>query len=317
MIVDPSQLRAGQRLEVEWPCHAEGVGAAGEVEKQWLRAEVLEERSKGPRKQFLLRFVDDGGEAWNSLRQFRWRLLDADWLALSAPDAAEPSRSPLDAAGLAVEVPRGDVACRDNDLEEVLDTTGFVHSFELEPELLAFCDELHTQRELWGDKTRGDSAYGEPLHGGLVSVLVRREALPKRERELYNALHQRCIREVPAAWPDWLRKAAGKGANARPSQDLRLLQYKEGAKFKRHVDSGWPCQALIYLNEDFGGGHTEFPNLPARIKPRRGKVLLWRSICVGHRPAVPGSLEDHPALHVANPVYGGTKRVVSVHLVVA
>ena len=92
---------------------------------------------------------------------------------------------------------------------------------------------------------------------------------------------------------------------------------KHEANFKAHVDSGWACQALIYLNEDFQGGYTEFPNLKARYRPRRGRVLLWRSLCVGFKPAVPGTLDDHPARHVACEVFNGVKRVVSLHLVLA
>lgn len=219
---------------------------------------------------------EDGGESWSSLRQMAWRRVE----------------------------------------EEHHDEAGFVHLFTLEDELLSFCDELHEKREAYGDKSRGDAAYGEPLQGGLVSVVIRRDALPAPQRDLYLRLHQCCIDEVSKAWPGWTSRVGGRHARVRPSQDLRLLQYSEGAKFKAHVDSGWACQALVYLNEDFLGGYTQFPNLGAKYRPRRGRVLLWRSLFVGHRGAAPGSLDDHPASHVAGAVYGGTKRVVSVHLVV-
>merc|ERR1712107_434085 len=97
---------------------------------------------------------------------------------------------------------------------EAPDTSGFLHVFTLGDEFIRFCDWLHEEREKYGDKTRGDAAYGEPLHGGLISVVVRREALPTPERELYNKLHHRCIEEVPLAWPGWLRRAGGKDARA-------------------------------------------------------------------------------------------------------
>ncbi|CAK9001306.1 unnamed protein product [Durusdinium trenchii] len=282
----------GDWIEVRWPCQSDSADASSasidpESADAWLWFKAL--IVQGGRK-FLLRF-EDGGEAWNSLRKLQWRSLKA-----SSPALREREESPD---------------------ETVMDQTGFVHSFEIEEEFLRFCDSLHMRREELGDKSRGDAAYGEALSGGLVSVLIRREALPEGERDVYNRLHQRCIQEVPLAWPGWIQRAAGKSGRARPSQDLRVLQYFEKANFKAHVDSGWACQALIYLNEDFQGGYTEFPNLGARYRPRRGRVLLWRSICVGFKAAVPGSLEDHPARHVACEVFGGVKRVVSLHLVLA
>lgn len=200
---------------------------------------------------------------------------------------------------------------------ELLDLSGFVHCFELEEEYLTWCDSLHGRREQLGDKTRGDCAYGEALSGALVSVLIRRDALPEAEREIYNRLHQRCIQELPKAWPGWIQHAAGRAGRARPPQDLRVLQYFEHASFKAHVDSSWPCQALIYLNDDFQGGHTDFPNLNASYRPRRGRVLLWRSVCVGFKSPQAGSLEAHPARHVAREVSQGVKRVVSLNFVLA
>lgn len=285
--------KTGDRVEVEWPCEGAEHDGCHEVRSIWFLATVAAVRD-GRKPRYLLRF-DDGQETWNSLSELSWRRVES------------VSRS------------IGSLAYMNSTVNsnETHDGTGFVHMFSLEQELLHFCDELHERREVFGDKTRGDAAYGEPLHGGLVSVVVRRDALPPREREFYHNLHQRCIEQVPQAWPAWLRRAAGKEARARPSQDLRLLQYSEGANFKSHVDSGWACQALIYLNEDFQGGCTEFPNLGARYRPQRGRVLMWRSLCVGHKPADPGSLDDHPALHVAGQVFGGTKRVVSLHLVLA
>ncbi|CAE6935985.1 unnamed protein product, partial [Symbiodinium natans] len=168
------------------------------------------------RSKYLLRFAD-GEEAWNSLRKIPWR---------SAPLA--PDEAPVPA-----------VPCAPSEHQ---DPTGFVHAFTIEEEFLAFCDALHAHRQEVGDKSRGDAEHGEPLCGGLISVLVRRDALPEQQKDMYNRLHQRCIEEVPRAWPGWIQKAAGKAGKARPSQDLRLLQYFEGAQFKAHVDSGWACQ---------------------------------------------------------------------------
>lgn len=58
------------------------------------------------------------------------------------------------------------------------------------------------------------------LRGGPVGVVA--------------GLHQRCIQEVSKAWPGWIQRAAGKSGRARPSQDLRLLQY-----FQKATTTDW------------------------------------------------------------------------------
>jgi len=288
-------------LDVQWPCQSVGPDS-GEIRPIWFRADVVDVQD-GHHPRFLLRF-EDGEECWNTLRKLTWRRRIAD--------AANVLHSQSGGVGAGAVVGFESVG----EEPEVPDATGFVHRFELDAELLEFCDWLFKSRDAYGDKTRGEATYGESVTGGLVSVLIRREALPPLERDLYNRLHKRCMEEVPLAWPDWLRKLGGRDARARPSQDLRLLQYTQGANLPEHVDSGWACQALVYLNDDFRGGHTAFPNIHATYRPRRGSVLMWRNICVCHKPSVPGSMADHPALHVARPVVDGTKRALSLHLVV-
>jgi len=296
---DPHSPKVGEKLYVEWPCEGDG----GQRREIWFTVVVQQIRERKSRFQYLLQF-EDGAEVWSSFKHVKWQHCSRaashesqDALLHSTHQDPKASASP--------------------DGAEDHDVSGFVHIFEISDALLHFCDDLHKRREELGDKTRGDAAYGEPLHGGLVSVVIRRDALPAGDREHYRQLHQRCIEEIPVAWPQWLRQAAGPRARARPSQDLRLLQYSEGANFRAHVDSGWACQALIYLNEDFCGGWTLFPNLEARYRPLRGRVLMWRSVCVGHKPATPGSHADHPALHVAGAVSDGVKKVVSLHFVLA
>ena len=131
-----------------------------EVSFLWFKALVTDLQEKEGRRKFLLRF-EDSEETWNSLRKLKWRA----------------SEKPKVAKGIK------DIEVAD---ETVADVTGFVHSFEMEEDFLLFCDSLHRRREELGDKTRGDCAYGEALSGGLISVLIRREALPEPEREVYN-----------------------------------------------------------------------------------------------------------------------------------
>ena len=69
-----------------------------------------------------------------------------------------------------------------------------------------------------------------------------------------GGLHQRCIQEVPKAWPGWIQKAAGKSGRARPSQDLRVLQYFEKAGKWKNMEEWWRMNKnkndiiLLYFN---------------------------------------------------------------------
>jgi prolyl 4-hydroxylase len=66
---------------------------------------------------------------------------------------------------------------------------------------------------------------------------------------------------------------------------------------------------LIYLNDDFEGGETEFPNLKTSYKPKRCAGLLFRSLEEG------GGHKCHPkALHAGVPVKSGQKYICNVWL---
>lgn len=66
------------------------------------------------------------------------------------------------------------------------------------------------------------------------------------------------------------------------------------------------CTALLYLNDDFEGGETEFPNLGLNIKPKKGRLLLWHN--VGEDAMVP----DTQSLHAGKPVTNGTKHALTI-----
>lgn len=82
----------------------------------------------------------------------------------------------------------------------------------------------------------------------------------------------------------------------RPNNLIMTGHYEEGEQFNLHTDTGlyynrntkeksrWTL--LIYLNEDYEGGHTQFYddswNLRETIKPEKGKALLF-DIDLWHR----------------------------------
>jgi prolyl 4-hydroxylase len=88
------------------------------------------------------------------------------------------------------------------------------------------------------------------------------------------------------------------GANPR----LRLYRYGPGERHGAHwdtvveLDDGVRSMLtlVVYLNDDFVGGETEFPELGKRIEPRRGRALLFQ----------------HRVLHEATAVTAGAKLVL-------
>lgn len=89
------------------------------------------------------------------------------------------------------------------------------------------------------------------------------------------------------------------------TEPLQVVKYKEGQEYKPHYDvcNPYDCEsynckkdiikickedeiekglryatALIYLNDDYGGGETIFPNIDIKIEPKKGKLLLFYSL---------------------------------------
>ena len=61
---------------------------------------------------------------------------------------------------------------------------------------------------------------------------------------------------------------------------------------------------LIYLNDDYKGGETDFPELHRRVKPARGKGVLFLN--------VDSSYGEHPlSRHAGLPVTSGTKYIAN------
>ena len=91
------------------------------------------------------------------------------------------------------------------------------------------------------------------------------------------------------------------GANER----LRVYRYAPGEKQSAHWDTEVEFEErtsrvtlVFYLNEDFEGGHTNFPELDQRVVPGTGDALIFQ----------------HRVLHVAEPVTSGVKYVLRTDL---
>jgi len=100
----------------------------------------------------------------------------------------------------------------------------------------------------------------------------------------------------------------------------QVVRYDPGDYFGPHFDAGrdvstsWLGQrkltVLLYLDDDFEGGATSFPEIDVEIAPAAGKATLFHNLqpLAGGADAVP-----HPlSLHAGMPVTRGVKHVVNV-----
>ena len=83
-------------------------------------------------------------------------------------------------------------------------------------------------------------------------------------------------------------------------EGYNVLKYSTGQEYKSHSDgsteSGRSISAIVYLNDDYEGGHVEFVNFGIKIKPKPGMLLLFPS--------------NYPYTHIAHPVTSGTKYAI-------
>jgi len=92
---------------------------------------------------------------------------------------------------------------------------------------------------------------------------------------------------------------------------MQLLKYEVHEKYDTHHDQNSPRSSVwgeriytvfVYLNDDFEGGQTHFPQLNITIKPQKGTVLLWPSMASNNTHT-----RDQRTEHQSLPVTKGTK----------
>ena len=140
-------------------------------------------------------------------------------------------------------------------------------------------------------------------HGGPeIDLAVRNNTrLMWDDADEASTLLARVAADVPRELSE--RKLAG--ANPR----LRLYRYGPGERHGAHWDTvvelaGGVSSLLtlvFYLNDDFEGGETDFPELSRRIVPRAGRALLFQ----------------HRILHEASEVRSGEKLVLRTDVLYA
>lgn len=123
-------------------------------------------------------------------------------------------------------------------------------------------------------------------------------AIPNLAEDLVVQAINRCI-------------AAATGTEAGWGEPLNILKYTPGQQYKPHHDgtgsdnvSVRALTALIWLNDQFEGGETDFPKINVRVRGSVGDMLVFRNI------RDDGS-SDERMIHAGLPVTEGVKWMAS------
>jgi prolyl 4-hydroxylase len=105
-------------------------------------------------------------------------------------------------------------------------------------------------------------------------------------------------------------------------EGTHIVKYEIGGEYKVHHDFFHPGEsyyekevtkrggqrtksALVYLNNEFTGGETEFPQLNIKVTPQAGKLVVWDNI------KSDGTL-DYTSIHAGLPVISGIKYIAVI-----
>ena len=100
-------------------------------------------------------------------------------------------------------------------------------------------------------------------------------------------------------------------------ESLQVVKYEPGGYYKAHYDAylkrnagfvGKPREwtFIIYLNDGYEGGETEFPNLGKKFKGQTGDALLFRSLNAENTMVHPNSF------HAGLPITNGIKKIANI-----
>ena len=112
--------------------------------------------------------------------------------------------------------------------------------------------------------------------------------------------------EDPAVTALNRRIAAATVTEYERGEALQVLRYSPGQEYRPHfdylegVENPRPLTALVYLNEDYEGGETEFVKTGLKVRGHRGDMLVFRN-------SANDDVRDPLAEHAGLPVTSGTK----------
>lgn len=101
-------------------------------------------------------------------------------------------------------------------------------------------------------------------------------------------------------------------------EELQLVKYDVSGYFNEHYDpdvsykndsSDRIYTLIIYLNDDYEGGETYFKNINLRIKPKKGKGVIFKSLTENNELLT-------NSLHTGTPITKGNKYICNkwIHL---
>lgn len=187
-------------------------------------------------------------------------------------------------------------------------TSMYAGHFDFAVPMLATVEALWTPQrcaaliEQYGNETWLKSTVNAAA-GRVVNERLRNNDLAiVRDGALADALFDDVRSQLPATMSaEWDGKRIQVGLHGlfRP---LRIYRYQAGQHFGLHQDQSYRHDAttrslltlMVYLNEDFDGGETDFPEQKRLIAPRTGFALWFQ----------------HMQLHAGLPVTRGTKYVL-------
>jgi prolyl 4-hydroxylase len=118
------------------------------------------------------------------------------------------------------------------------------------------------------------------------------------------------VDEGPAIHALCRRLAEASDTQVKQGEPLQVLRYRPGQEYRPHFDAigdsdNQRAQTfLVYLNDDYRGGETEFLATGLKVKGKKGDGLLFRN-------ADPSGAPDPRSQHAGLPVTAGEKYLAS------
>ena len=106
-----------------------------------------------------------------------------------------------------------------------------------------------------------------------------------------------------------------------------VIRYNKGQEYKPHHDFFHPESAvyndeikrggnriatvLFYLNDDFDGGETIFPDSGVKIQPKLGRCIVWENMFQVQNFGELKQILNYDSLHAGLPVISGKKYIAT------